>query len=240
MIKKIFEYGNKVEGYEKPVLNEREARAAAGILLVIGLLSLTNAVMLGNGIVTRYFISFFTFDFLMRVINPNYSPSLLVGRFFVRNQQPEYVGALQKRFAWGIGLLLSLPMFYFLVINWQPNPIKIVVCVICLSLLMFESAFSICLGCKIYNMIMPTPATNCPGGSCEIKTRDKITTFNPVQKIIAIITLLLFLYGSYFYMFKIDNKTHFGKMLSEKIMSKEELKILEEKRLQEEFDNEDF
>jgi hypothetical protein len=135
MIKEFFKYGEVVKGYDVRVLNEREARAGAGILFAIGILSLTNAVMLSHGVVTRYFIAFFTLDFLIRVINPSYSPSLLMGRFMVQNQEPEYVGALQKRFAWGIGLLLALPMFYLLVINWQPNPIKVFICIICLTLL---------------------------------------------------------------------------------------------------------
>ena len=85
----FFKYGEKVEGYDVRVINEREARAAAGILFAFGLLSLTNAVMLQHGVVTRFFIGFFTFDFLMRVINPSYSPSMMLGRFFVQNQTPE-------------------------------------------------------------------------------------------------------------------------------------------------------
>ena len=36
----FFQYGEQVEGYDVFVLNEREARAAAGILFLIGLLSL--------------------------------------------------------------------------------------------------------------------------------------------------------------------------------------------------------
>jgi len=88
-VKDFFTYGEKVEGYDVRVVNEREARAGAGILFAIGMLSLLNAVMLGHGIVTRYFISFFTLDFLIRVINPSYSPSLLLGRVLVQNQKPE-------------------------------------------------------------------------------------------------------------------------------------------------------
>ena len=60
-LKEFFTYGEKVDGYDVRVINEREARAAAGILFAFGLLSLTNAVMLSHGIVTRYFIAFFTF-----------------------------------------------------------------------------------------------------------------------------------------------------------------------------------
>ena len=242
MLKDFFNYGEKVEGYDVRVINEREARAAAGILFALGMLSLTNAVMLQHGVVTRYFISFFTLDFLIRVINPSYSPSLLLGRFFVQNQTPEYVGATQKRFAWGIGLLLALPMFYMLVIHWQPNPMKVLICSICLALLFLESAFSICLGCMLYNLIMPKKATHCPGGVCEIKKKEKIQTFNVSQKIIFTLTLLTLVAGLYSYTYNIENKTHIAKMLAEKMMSDEEIQALEEQKyLQElaEFDDDD-
>ena len=238
----FFKYGEEVEGYTVRVINEREARAAAGILFAIGLLSLTNAVMLQHGVVTRYFISFFTLDFLIRVINPSYSPSMLMGRFFVQNQKPEYVGATQKRFAWSIGLLLALPMFYYLVINWQPNPIKVFICILCLFLLIAESAFSICLGCKIYNLVMKDSSQYCPGSVCEMQYKEKIQTFNPVQKSIAIVSFLLVLYGSYSYFYKLDNKTYFGKKVSHMMMSAQELKALEEEAYQKEaaeFDNDD-
>ncbi len=244
MFKDFFVYGEKVDGYDVRVINEREARAAAGILFAFGMLSLTNAVMLHHGVVTRYFISFFTLDFLIRVINPNYSPSMLLGRFFVQNQTPEYVGAAQKRFAWSLGLLLALPMFYYLVINWQPNPIKVLICTICLLLLIFESAFSICLGCKIYNLVMPKKATHCPGGVCEIKKKEKIQTFNSVQKFIFVLTLLVIFSGIYSYTYKLENKTHIGKLVSEKMMNEKERKAFEEaaylKELAEFEEDEDF
>ncbi|MDQ7042481.1 MAG: DUF4395 domain-containing protein [Sulfurimonas sp.] len=238
----FFKYGEEVPGYTVRVINEREARAAAGILFAFGLLSLTNAVMLGNGVVTRYFISFFTLDFLIRVINPSYSPSMMLGRFFVQNQTPEYVGAAQKRFAWSIGLLLALPMFYYLVINWQPNPIKVIICILCLFLLIMESAFSICLGCKIYNLVMPNKASYCPGEVCEIKRKEKIQTFNPVQKFILIATTLTILFGLYNYFYKIETKTRFGKVVAEKLMTDEQRKAKEEAeyaREAAEFDNDD-
>ncbi len=236
MIKDFFTYGEKVEGYDVRVINEREARAAAGILFAIGILSLTNAVMLSHGVVTRYFISFFTLDFLIRVINPSYSPSMLLGRFFVQNQTPEYVGAAQKRFAWGLGLLLALPMFYLLVINWQPNPLKVFVCIICLLLLLSESAFSICLGCKIYNLVMSSKATHCPGGVCEITRKEKIQTFNTAQKIITLLTALIVGVGSYAYFYKLENKTHIGQFVAEAMMSQEELKAKEELEYQKELE----
>ena len=235
-MKDFFTYGERVDGYDVPVLNEREARAGAGILFAIGILSLLNAVMLGHVVVTRYFISFFTLDFIIRVINPAYSPSLLLGRVFVQNQKPEYVGAAQKRFAWSIGLLLALPMFYLLVIHWQPNPIKVLICILCLALLIFESAFSICFGCIIYNFIMPKKATHCPGGVCEIETKDPIQRFNGVQKTIVAIVVIAFSYGLYSYFTKIESKTMLARKVSDMMMSAEERQAKEEAKMQREFD----
>jgi len=238
----FFKYGEEVPGYSVRVINEREARAAAGILFAFGLLSLTNAVMLGNGIVTRYFISFFTLDFLIRVINPSYSPSMMLGRFFVQNQTPEYVGATQKRFAWFIGFLLAIPMFYLLVIHWQPNPLKVVICIICLFLLIMESAFSICLGCKIYNLVMPNKASYCPGEVCEIKRKEKIQTFNPIQKFILVTTTLLILFGTYHYFYNVETKTYFGKAVAHAMLTKAQLQAKEDAAYAKEaaeFDNDD-
>lgn len=239
-MKDFFKYGEKVEGYDVRVVNEREARAGAGLLFAFGLLSLTNSVMLHNVMFTKYFITFFTFDFLIRVINPSYSPSLLLGRFFVRNQLPEYVGAAQKRFAWLIGLVLALPMFYLLVIDFAPNPIKVLICIICLLLLLSESAFSICFGCMIYNFINKEKSKNCPGGACEIRRKDKIQTFNLAQKIIVIFSTLLISYGLYAYMTKVEDKTLLMKKVTLMMMSEVELKALKEKQMQEEFDKTDF
>ncbi|SFV65865.1 hypothetical protein MNB_SV-14-907 [hydrothermal vent metagenome] len=232
----FFQYGEKVEGYDVFVLNEREARAGAGILFVIGLLSLVNAVALGHVIVTKVFISFFTFDFMMRVIQPRYSPSLLLGRFFVQNQRPEYVGATQKRFAWGIGLFLAIPMFYLLVINFQPNPIKVLVCILCLLLLFLESAFSICLGCKLFGLFKKDPVTHCPGGVCEIRTKEPIQTFDLAQKIITFTVIVALIFGTYSYFTKVESKTFLAKKIKIMMMSKAELKAYEEEKLQREFD----
>ena len=232
----FFQYGEKVEGYDVLVLNEREARAGAGILFLIGLLSLVNAVALGHVIVTKVFISFFTLDFFMRVIQPRYSPSLLLGRFFVQNQLPEYVGATQKRFAWGIGLMLAVPMFYLLVIDFQPNPIKVLVCIICLALLFFESAFSICVGCKIFGLFKKDPITHCPGGICEVRTKDPIQTFSLVQKIIVLAVISAFSFGLYTYFTKVESKTFLAKKVKLMMMSDVEREAFEEAKRQREFD----
>jgi len=232
----FFQYGEKVEGYEIFVLNEREARAGAGILFLLGILSLVNAVALGHIIVTKVFIIFFTLDFLVRVIQPRYSPSLLLGRFFIQNQRPEYVGAIQKRFAWSIGLLLAIPMFYLLVIDFQPNPIKVLICIICLLLLFFESAFSICVGCKIFELFNKDSVTYCPGGVCEIESKEPIQTFDLAQKIITLVVVVALGIGLYSYITKVESKTILSQKISYMMMSDDEREVAEEAELQREFD----
>lgn len=239
-MKEFFAYGEKVAGYDVRVLNEREARAGAGLLFAFGIIALSNSMTLGHVIFTKYFIAFFTLDFIIRVINPNYSPSLLIGRFFVRNQTPEYVGATQKRFAWSIGLMLALPMFYTLVIDFTPTPIKVFICALCLALLIAESAFSICAGCVIYNLIYKEKATHCPGDVCEIKRKDKIQTFNSAQKTIAIGFSILIAYGVYSFITKVPSKTMFSKKISTMMKSEAEINAIKEKKAQSAFDDEEF
>jgi fumarate reductase subunit C len=176
-------------------------------------------------------------DFLIRVVQPRYSPSLMLGRFFVRNQIPEYVGATQKRFAWAIGAIIAIPMFYYLVIHFEPNPIKVLVCLICMALLFFEDAFSICLGCKLFNLFSKEQARHCPGGICEIRRKDPIQRFTPVQTAILLLTVLLMMYGTYAYFTKLPDRTVFTKKMKELMMSDAEKKRLEEKRMEEAFEN---
>jgi len=240
-LKELFAYGEKVDGYDIRVLNEREARAAAGILFIGAFIGLTNGVMLGTAVFSEFFVTFFAIDFTFRVIQPRYSPSLLLGRFFVRNQKPEYVGAAQKRFAWMLGLILAYPMFYYLVIDFQPNPIKVLVCLLCMLLLFFESAFSICFGCKIYGWFKRKDPMYCPGGVCEIQIKEPVQKFTTAQLIILLTTVALMAYGTYAYMTKLETRTHFGKMVKERatkmMLSDEELKRLEELKEDEEFEN---
>ena len=231
-------FGEIVEGYDVRVLNEREARAAAGILFIFGFLSFMNSFMLGNFVFTQYFVGFFMVDFLIRVINQNYSPSLLLGRVFVQNQIPEYVGASQKRFAWSIGLVLSIFMFYLVVIDPQMNPIKIVICIICLGLLISESAFSICLGCKMYNFIKKEKATNCPGGVCETRTKDAIQTFNMYQKSIVSISTISITIGLYLFSMQTPNNSVAMKMMPVMMMSESKIIIMKEKAYQDKIDAE--
>jgi len=165
----IFEFGEQIDGYDVRVLNERAVRASAGILFFLAIIAFMNAWLIGNFQPTRVFVVAFLIDFSIRIfINPRYAPSLIVGQWIVHKQQPEYVGAPQKRFAWAIGFLLALAMLFLVVLNIVIGPINLIVCASCLILLFYESAFGICIGCKIYKLFNKEKAQLCPGGVCEV------------------------------------------------------------------------
>jgi hypothetical protein len=172
---KIFKFGEDVKGFSIPVLNEREIRAAAGILFLMMFTTIMIVVMKGNFTPLKYAVVIFMVDIVIRVlVSPKYSPTLIIGRLIVRNQTPEYVGAKQKKFAWIIGIVLALTMFVHLVVANAASPITGLICLICLIFLFFESAFGICIGCKFYSWIYKEKAQYCPGEVCEIKDRQEI------------------------------------------------------------------
>ncbi len=195
-MKKAIKFGETVEGYNIPVLNEREIRASAGILFLFVFMSLILVLFKQNFILVKYVITFFLIDFIIRVfINPKFSPTLILGRLIVGRQNPEYVGAAQKKFAWIIGLVLATIMFIFLVVVNAFSPITGIICLICLIFLFFESAFGICLGCLFYGWFYKEKAQYCPGEICDVKTKQDIQKTSKVQ-ILIILGFIVFIFLS--------------------------------------------
>lgn len=197
-MKKLIQFGETVEGYTIPVLNEREIRAAAGMLFMLMFISIQQATQ-GNFVPLKFAVIGFLTDMLIRVfINPKYAPTLILGRLFVRNQTPEYVGARQKKFAWKIGIVLALTMFVLIVIANTYSPITGLICMVCLIFLFFESVFGICLGCKFYPLFFKDKVQYCPGEVCDVKSRHEIQKFSWAQWLVvlayaAIIVAIVFL-----------------------------------------------
>jgi hypothetical protein len=184
---KLIQFGERVEGYRIPVLNEREIRAAAGILFLFAFISIMQAGSEGNFVMLKYFIISFLLDFIIRVfINPKYSPTLIIGRLIVSRQVPEYVGAAQKKFAWVTGLILGLIMLVLIVIVNSFSVITGLICFICLIFLFFESAFGICLGCLFYGWYYGKKAQYCPGEVCDVKNKDDIQKTSGIQLLIVL------------------------------------------------------
>jgi len=201
---KIIKFGEDVEGYNIPVLNEREIRAGAGILFVLMFIAITQAGGHGEFTLLKYSISIFLTDIIIRLfVNPKFAPSLIIGRWIVRNQVPEYVGAQQKKFAWIIGLVLALIMFALQVVVNSFSPITGMICFVCLIFLFFESAFGICIGCKLYSLVYKQKAQYCPGEICDVKSRQEIQKTSLTQAFvilgyIAYIFLMVYLFNDNF------------------------------------------
>jgi len=203
-MRKTIQFGEDVPGYPIRVLNEREIRAAAGILFLATFLSLMLILFKNNFVPVKYVITLFFVDFLIRVfINPRFAPMLIIGRLIVSGQTPEYVGARQKRFAWAVGLFLSATMFVFLVWVNAYSPITGITCLVCLIFLFFESAFGICLACKFYSLIFKQKAQYCPGEVCDRKTRQDIQRTTGTQWLVLLVFIaflyMLTTYASNFY-----------------------------------------
>ena len=190
-------FGELVKGYEIPVLNEREIRAGAGIMFLATFISLMLIINQGNFVPIKYVIIVFLIDFSIRLfIGPKFSPLLILGRFIVRNQNPEYVGAIQKKFAWYIGLVLAAAMFILMVVFNTYSIITGLVCLICLILMFFESAFGICIGCKMYQLFYKEKTQYCPGEICDVKAKHDIQKISLKQVLGTLAFIAFIILGS--------------------------------------------
>lgn len=179
-MKRVF--GEIVDGYSIPVLNEREVRASAGILFLFMFTALMMILFKLNFLLIKYVIISFLADFMIRIfIHPRYSPTLILGRLIVSRQTPEYVGAAQKKFAWIIGLSLASIMFVMMVLMNTYSIFTGLICLICLIFLFFESAFGICLGCIFYGWFYKEKAQHCPGEVCDVKAKQDIQKVSFLQ-----------------------------------------------------------
>jgi hypothetical protein len=91
------------------------------------------------------------------------------------------VGAKQKKFAWFIGFILSATMFVLMVVINTYSYITGMVCLICLILMFFETAFGICLGCKIYKIFNREKTQYCPGEVCDSNAKQRIQKTSKAQ-----------------------------------------------------------
>ena len=175
----IISFGEYIE--EKPfkVLDERKMRGSAGIMFLFGLIASINGFVLHRYTIIPYIMGGLVINFLIGLfINPKYSPAYLLASLFTWKQSPLYVGAVQKKFAWSLGLLLSGSIFVLSIfLQTDPTYFHIVcqLCLICLLILYLETAFGVCVGCKLYDLaiylkILPKPKVkpNCTGDSCSI------------------------------------------------------------------------
>jgi len=191
VLRQVFHFGELVEGYPVRVINEREARAAAGLLALFAGFAFAQGFLTGNFMWERLMVLAFGVEFGIRVlINPQYAPFMILGRLITRNQEVEYVGAPQKRVAWALGLLIAAFMVWVVFIEANTGLLNLYGCSACLIFTAFESAFGICIGCAAYNLITGQQAQLCPGGACKIKQLEPIQRIRWWQVVLVVLFFL--------------------------------------------------
>lgn len=168
--KPFWQFGETIPGYSIPVFNEREVRASAGILFLLGGLGYATVLFTGDIRPLQGFAMLFLIDMYVRVfVSPRLAPTLALGRLVVRWQRPEWVGAPQKRLAWSIGMGMALVSCASLGLLGLPIVFALSMCGLCLGILFLETAFGICLGCELYKLFARSKPLYCPGDSCNYR-----------------------------------------------------------------------
>lgn len=162
------DFGERVEGIDIPVFNERAVRAAAGILFVAGFTAWNYSWYTGDVQPLRAFAITFLIDMGVRVaVNHRFAPSMALGALIVRRQRPEWVGAAQKGLAWWLGFGMAFIACLGIGFGGLPAAFMFAMCGFCLFLMFLEAAFGICVGCELYRRFSKTPPQLCPGDVCN-------------------------------------------------------------------------
>ncbi len=154
-------YGQTLEGLtddgvalRAPVFNEHEVRAAAGITMACGTIAFVYAAFDKQFLPIQVVSTFFFIEFLIRVtVGLHRSPTGIVARWLMRRQEPLWVSAVPKRFAWMLGLVMSASMAVITNVGIRGLLPK-TICLICITLMWLESALGLCLGCETHAFLV--------------------------------------------------------------------------------------
>jgi Domain of unknown function (DUF4395) len=157
-----------------PVVNEHEARAAAGITMVMGGAAFSYAYFERRYLPLQIVSILFLVEFAVRLTaGISHSPIGLVARWATRREPPYWVSAKPKQFAWTLGLAMSAAMAVITnlgIRGWVPRTN----CLVCLALMWLESALGVCLGCELHGVLARRGWARkdaafeiCPHGACD-------------------------------------------------------------------------
>lgn len=156
-----FTYGEVIDGLSNDgaavrsaVFNEHEVRTAAGLTMAAGAVAFVYANFEKQFLPIRIVSTFFFIEFLIRVTaGLKYSPTGIVSHWLMRRQEPQWVSAKPKRFAWTLGLVMSASMA--IITNSSIHGmLPRTICLICLALMWMESVLGLCLGCEVHGLLV--------------------------------------------------------------------------------------
>ncbi len=164
-------------------VNETEIRIIAWVTLVLALTTFFLVMLKAQFIIALFMVWLIWIDFVLKIfIWPEFSIFGIIVRPFIKNKEKLWVWAVQKKFAWIIGFILSTFVIYcLLLLSWilessnsevlaiieqikvnivngsfiilPMNP-AILACVLCIIFMFFEAVFGICVWCKIYRFLV--------------------------------------------------------------------------------------
>ena len=154
-------FGETIEGLSidgRPiragVFDEHEVRAAAGLTLVFGAVAFVYAYFAKEYVPIKLVTSLFFIEFALRVsAGLRFSPFGQLARALTWRQTPLWVSAKPKRFAWSLGLVMSLAMTGITNANIR-GALPLTICLICLTLMWLQAVLGLCLGCEIHGALV--------------------------------------------------------------------------------------
>lgn len=155
------------------VFDEQQVRAAAGLTLVLGAVAFVYAYFAQEYVPIQLVTTLFFVEFLIRVgAGLRYSPVGQLARLLTWGKAPHWVSAKPKRFAWSLGLMMSLAMMVITNAHIR-GALPLSICLICMALMWLEAVLGLCLGCKIYGFMVrrgwvarDEAYEICAGGAC--------------------------------------------------------------------------
>lgn len=165
------------------VVNENQVRAAAGLTMVLGAIAFVYAYFVKVYVPIQVVTIVFFIEFLIRVTaGLTYSPIGILARWITQRQPSHWVSAKPKRFAWTLGLLMSLAMMIITNSDIR-GALPLTICLICLALMWLEAVLGLCLGCEIHRvMVRRNWATRdkavevCAHGACATESANARTS----------------------------------------------------------------
>ena len=136
------------------VVDEREVRGAAGLTLVFGAVAFVYVYFANEYVPIKLVSTLFFVEFLIRVtVGFKYSPVGQLAKLLTWGQPPHWVSAKPKRFAWSLGVVMSLAMVVITNADIR-GALPLTICMIFTTLMWLEAVLGLCLGCEIYRMMV--------------------------------------------------------------------------------------
>lgn len=172
-------FGTLDESLGYKTVDEHLMRHSATVMLYWGLGAFTIGFMMKLFWLLPFILGIFALNFIIGLfIKLDYAPSMLIAKRLHKETVPQPIGAVQKQFAWGLGLTISLIAFTLSILLQEDVRYFVPLCALCIAcntMLYFEAVLSFCVGCQLYKVakkvgLVKEPAIQpkCMGNSCDI------------------------------------------------------------------------